>query len=275
MRRLAVGVALTLSLGSPGQLSAQGAAAACAAIGGGPDIAACAAPAGGMSEIQALNKLACILNAINRWKLAVVACSQGQIDEWQATVMWPATGLRSIGQSLQRVRTLRDEVHDMLASSWVLDPKGAALAAIYSAPVLVDRDTYEANWGRSVGPDHDLHDVAAWLSAFNRNTIQARTSAAFGLAGELPEETWERIGREGSRAISDDTRDPLSAIRLTPQMVADRLRVDTNTARLEAQTLLTGQVHRDYRRLKREREQHLGAALLDTLTGAARPGGER
>lgn len=275
MRRVALGVAVSISLGLADHASAQGTAAACAAIGGGPDIAACAAPAGGSSEIQALNKLACILNAINRWKLAVVACSQGQINEWQATVMWPVTGLRTIGQALRRVRTLRDEVSDMAASSWILDPKGAALAAIYSAPVLIDRDTYEASWGRAVGPDRDLHDVTAWLSAFNRNTIQARTSAAFGVAGELPEETWERIGREGSLAISDDTRDPLSAIRLTPQMVADRLRVDTNTLRLEAQTMLTGQVHRDYRRLKREREQHLGAAFLDTLTGVARPEGER
>lgn len=275
MRRLALGVVVSLSVALAGHASAQGAAAACAAIGGGPDLAACAAPVGGSSEIQALNKLACILNAINRWKLAVVACSQGQINEWQATVMWPVTGLRTIGQALRRVRTLRDEVSDTAASSWILDPKAAALAAIYSAPVLVDRDTYEANWGRSVGPDRDLHDVTAWLSAFNRNTIQARTSAAFGIAGELPEETWERIGREGSLAVSDDTRDPLSAIRLTPQMIADRLRVDTNTLRLEAQTMLTEQVRRDYRRLKRERDQHLGAAFLDTLTGAARPGGER
>lgn len=263
---------VSLSLGLGGHASAQGAAAACAAIGGGPDIAACAAPVGG-SEVQALNKLACILSAINRWKLAVVACSQGQINEWQ--VMWPVTGLRTIGQALRRMRTLREEVGDMVASSWILDPKGAALAAIYSAPVLVDRDTYEASWGRSVGLDRDVHDVTAWLSTFNRNTIQARTSAAFGIAGELAEETWERIGREGSLAISDDTRDPLSAIRLTPQMIADRLRVDTNTLRLEAQTMLTEQVHRDYRRLKRERDQHLGAAFLDTLTGAGRPGGER
>jgi len=275
VRRLAFGVVVSLAVGLASHASAQGAGAACAAIGGGPDIAACAAPVGGTPEIAALNKLACILNAINRWKLAIVACSQGQINEWQATVMWPVTGLRTIGQALRRVRTLRDEVQGMAASSWILDPKGAALAAIYSAPVLVNRDTYEANWGRSVGPDKDLHDLTAWLSSYNRNTIQARTSAAFGIAGELPEETWKRIGREGSLAISDDTRDPLSAIRLTPQMVADRLRVDTNTLRLEAQTMLTEQVHRDYRRLKRERQRHLGAAFLDTLTGAARPGGER
>lgn len=274
MRRLALGVVVSISLVVTGPVLAQG-TAACAAIGGGPDIAACAAPAGGSPEIQALNKLACILNAINRWKLAVVACSQGQINEWQATVMWPVTGLRTIGQALRRVRTLRDEVRELGASSWILDPKGAALAAIYSAPVLVSRDTYEANWGRSVGPDKDLHDLTAWLSSYNRNTIQARTSAAFGIAGELPEETWERIGREGSLAISDDTRDPLSAIRLTPQMIADRLRVDTNTLRLEAQTMLTEQVHRDYRHLKREREEHLGAAFLDTLMGATRPGGGR
>jgi len=116
-----------------------------------------------------------------------------------------------------------------------------------------------------------VHDVAAWLSTFNRNTIQARTSAAFGIAGELPEETWERIGREGPLTV-DDTRDPLTAIRLTPQMVADRLRVDTNTLRLETQTLLTGQVRRDYRRLKREREAHLGAAFLGTLIGATTDG---
>lgn len=272
MRRLALGVVVSLAVGLASHASAQGAGATCAAIGGGPDIAACAAPVGGTPEIQALNKLACILNAINRWKLAVVACSQGQINEWQATVMWPVTGLRTIGQALRRVRTLRDEVQDMAASSWILDPKGAALAAIYSAPVLVSRDTYEANWGRSVGPDKDLHDLTAWLSSYNRNTIQGRTSAAFGIAGELPEETWERIGREGSLAISDDARDPLSAVRLTPQMIADRLRVDTNTLRLEAQTMLTEQVHHDYRRLKRERQQHLGAAFLDTLMGATRPG---
>jgi len=131
----------------------------------------------------------------------------------------------------------------------------------------VIRSEYEAVWGSSRGPARDIGDVASWLSVANRNTIQGRTSAAFGIAGELPENTWERIGREGSKVLAESKRDPLSALRHTPQMLADRARVETNTLRMQAQTLVTRQVQRDFKRYKRRREQALAALWLRMLAG--------
>ncbi len=231
-----------------------------------PDLAVCAAPGAGASEMQALQRVACLLDALNRWKLQVVACLQARVDGWQAQVMWPVSGLRMIGGALRRMRTLRDEVEG-LRGSWVLDPKAEALAALYSQPVLASRSTYDSAWGASTGVSRDVQDLLAWHSAHTRNALQARTNGDFGRVGELPEATWERIGREGP-ALVDQQRDALTALRLVPQMQADRLRVEGSTTRLAAQALVTRQLHRDLRRLQARRPQHLGALMLDTLTGA-------
>lgn len=231
-----------------------------------PDLGVCAVPAAGASEMQALQRLACLLDVLNRWKLQVVACLQARVDVWQAEVMWPVTGLRQIGGALRRVRTLRDEVEGLRRSGWWLDPKAEALAAIYSAPVRVGRGQYEAAWGLSTGVGRDVQDLLAWHSAHTRNVLQARSNGDFGRAGELPEGTWERIGREGP-ALVDQQADALTALRLTPQMFSDRLRVEASTVRLDAHALLTQQLKRDLRRMNAARPRHLGTLMLDTLVG--------
>jgi hypothetical protein len=160
---------------------------------------------------------------------------------------------------------LADALGDVFLSGF--ERASRPLASIYGAPKIVIRSEYETAWGTSRGPERDIGDVASWLSVTNRNTVQGRTSAAFGLAGELPESTWERIGREGSRVLAESKRDPLSALRHTPQMLADRARVESNTLRMQAQTLTTRQVQRDFRRYKKRREQALGAVWLRMLAG--------
>jgi hypothetical protein len=179
--------------------------------------------------------------------------------------MWPLSSRRPIGVALARVRTLREEAEGLADSSWLLDEAQARLVSTYTSPERVDRRVYESTWGASVGAGRDLQDLTAWNSALTRNAIQARTSAAFGLAGELPESTWERIGRELPATLDAET-DALAAMRYAPQLLADRLRVETSTTRLQAQALVTSQLRRDWRRLRREREQALGSLLLDTLT---------
>ena len=244
------------------------AAAPSPCVQGTPNLAACLGPVA--TELGGLHQVACLLDALNRWRLQFIACTQKRVDEWQATVMWPLDGRRPIGAALARVRTLREEAEVLAESDWLLGPAQAALASTYTTPTRVDRDAYDASWGVSTGVDHDVQDLVAWNSAHSRNLIQGRTSAAFGEAGELPENSWERIGREAARVIGESETDPLAAIRYTPQLIADRLRVETSTTRLEAQALVTGQLQRDYRRLRREHEQHLGSLLLGTLT--RRPG---
>lgn len=245
--------------------------------GPAPDLAVCAVPGAGGSETQALQRLACLLGALNRWKMQVIACLQARIDTWQANVMWPASGLREIGTALRRVATLREEIEAMTRTGWRLDPWEQALAEIGTRPARVDRGLYESVWGASTGAGRDVQDVLAWHSAHTRNVLQARTNGGFGQAGELPEGTWERIGREGP-ALVDQQRDALSALRLTPQMIADRLRVETSTTRLQAQALVTAQLQRDVRRMRQQRSQHLGALMLTTLTampGASHPSGRQ
>ncbi len=228
-----------------------------------PNLALCLGPIA--SELDGLRRLACLLDALNRARLDAIRCAQARANEWQERVMWPLAGRRPVGAALARVRTLREEAESLAGSSWLLDEPQTRLVSIYTSPERVDRRVYEAAWGASIGAGRDVQDLAAWNSALTRNVIQGRTSAAFGLAGELPEGTWERIGRE-LPALLDDETDALAAMRYTPQLIADRLRVETSTARLHAQALVTAQLHRDWRRLKREREQALGGLLLDTLT---------
>ncbi len=232
-----------------------------------PNLALCVGPIA--SELDGLRRLACLLDAFNRWRLESIRCAQRRIDDWQAAVVWPLEGRRPIGVALARVRTLREEAEALAGSSWSLDDAHRQLTSTYTSPARVDRRVYEQAWGVSVGAGRDIQDLAAWNAALTRNTIQGRTSAAFGLAGELPESTWERIGRE-LPATLDAESDALASVRYTPQLVADRLRVETSTTRLHAQALVTAQLHRDWRRLKRERERALGGLLLDTL---ARPKG--
>lgn len=233
----------------------------------GPAVAGCLAVGGLTPEIAALNRLACLLEGVERFKLAALSCAQRRVNEWQATVMWPTSVLESLRTaSLARVRTLREHYEDML-EDWSMPAATQSLASIYGAPKIVVRSEYESVWGRSRGPASDVGDVVSWLSVANRNTIQGRTSAAFGIAGELPENTWERIGREGSKVLAESLRDPLSAVRHTPQMLADRARVESNTLRMQAQTLVTRQVQRDFRRYKRRRELALGARWLEMLAG--------
>jgi hypothetical protein len=244
-------------------------ASACRDVSVGPSVAACFALSGLTPEVAALNRVACLFDAVQRYKLAVADCAQQRADQWQETVMWPRAVLgRLTTATLARVQTLREQAED-LVEEWQQPESTRALAAVYTTPERVTRADHERAWGTSRGPNRDQHEFLAWLSVHNRNTIQARTSAAFGLAGELPENTWERIGREGSRMLSESRRDPLAAIRHTPQMLADRARVDTNTARLDAQTLVTEQVLRDFRSAKRKRERALGWALLKPLLDAA------
>lgn len=242
---------------------------ACRDVGVGPSVAACLAVSGLTPEVAALNRVACLFDAVQRYKLAVADCAQQRADAWQETVIWPRTVLdRLTTKALARVATLRERA-ESLVGEWRLPDPLQVLAAVYTSPSHVTRQDHERAWGTSRGPDRDQHDFMAWLSVTNRNTIQARTSAAYGLAGELPEHTWERIGREGTRMLAESRRDPLAAVRHTPQMLADRARVDTNTARLDAQTLITEQVLRDYRSARRKRERALGWALLKPLTDAA------
>lgn len=234
-------------------------------VGGVPNLAACSAPVG-PSETQALERVACLLETFHRWKLQAIACLQGRIDAWQASVMWPAAGLRQIGGALRRLRTLREEVEDLGQAGWVLDSASSVLAETLTTPQRTDRARYEAVWGASVGAGRDVQDLLAWHSTLTRNVLQGRTQGEHGRSGELPEATWERIGREGA-ALIDVERDPLSALRYTPQLVADRLRVEASTAELHAQALATAQLHRDVRRWQRARATHLGALMLSTLTG--------
>ena len=239
----------------------------CSSASIGPALAGCIAIGGLTPEIAALNRLACLLEGVERWKLSAISCAQRQVNEWQATVIWPRTVLNSLRTaSLARVKTLREQYEEMV-EDWSMPASTQSLASIYGAPKIVMRSEYETVWGRSRGPASDIGDVASWLSVANRNTIQGRTSAAFGIAGELPENTWERIGREGSRVLAESRRDPLSALRHTPQMLADRARVEANTLRMQAQTLTTRQVHRDFKRYKKRREQALGALWLRMLAG--------
>lgn len=240
-------------------LSAEPAACATAA----PNLALCVGPL--TSELDGLRRLACLLDAFNRWRLESIRCAQRRIDDWQAAIMWPLEGRRPIGVALARVRTLREEAEALAGSSWTLDDAQRQLTSTYTSPTRVDRRVYERAWGVSLGAGRDVQDLAAWNAALTRNTIQGRTSAAFGLAGELPESTWERIGRE-LPATLDAESDALAAMRYTPQLAADRLRVETSTTRLHAQALVTTQLHRDWRRLKGERERAFGGLLLDTLT---------
>jgi hypothetical protein len=242
---------------------------ACRDMSLGPEVGACLALGGLTSEVALLSRLACLLDAVQRYKLAVTECAQQQVDRWQEEVIWPHKALTSLGAAtLARVVTLREHAEALL-DEWRQPDATAALAAIYTAPDRVARRDYERAWGTSRGPDRDQLDLASWMSVANRNSLQARTSAAFGLAGELPENTWERIGREGSRILSESRRDPLAAIRHTPQLLADRARVDANTSRLDAQTLLTEQILRDYRRAKRLEAQALGDIFLRPFTDAA------
>jgi hypothetical protein len=228
-----------------------------------PNLALCLGPIA--SELDGLRKLACLLDALERWRLEAIRCAQARANDWQERVIWPLAGRRPIGAALARVRTLREEAETLAGSSWQLDEPQARLASIYTSPDRVDRRVYEATWGASVGAGRDVQDLVAWHAALTRNVIQGRTSAAYGLAGELPENTWERIGRELPNQLDAET-DALAAMRYTPQLLADRLRVETSTTRLHAQALVTAQLQRDWRRLKREREQALGGLLLDTLT---------
>jgi hypothetical protein len=252
-RRLALSVTGVARLGAG--------SAACDA-GGTPDIAACAGVA--LSEVGALRKLACLLDAFNRWRLQVIACTQAQIDTWQQTVMWPTSGLRAIGSTLRRVRTLREEIEDTL-KGWSLGEPVQSWATLAYTPRHADRGLHESVWGPASGAGRDVQELAAWHSTLVRNALQARTNGAFGEAGEIPESTWERIGREGARQVGDQRRDALSALRLTPQLGADRLRVEIGTARLQAHMLTTLQIQRDMRRLRRAREWSLGSLWLDTL----------
>ena len=242
---------------------------ACRDFGTGPSLAACMAVGGLTPEVAGLRRLACLFDAVQRYKLATVSCAQQRIDQWQATVMWPRTVLDSLRTAVMaRVDTLREHA-DALIDQWRQPESFAELAAAYTTPERAARLEYERGWGASRGPDRDQLDVMSWLSVTNRDTIQGRTSAAFGLAGELPESTWERIGREGSKALAESRRDPLAAIRHTPQMLADRARVEANTARLDAQALLTEQILRDYRRAKHLEAQALGDVFLYGFTEEA------
>jgi hypothetical protein len=235
----------------------------------GPAVGVCFALGGLTPEIAGLNRLACLLDAVQRYKLAVTECAQQHVDRWQEEVIWPRNVLAPLkAATLARVATLREHAEDLL-EEWRQPESTAALAATYTTPERVTRADYERAWGASRGPNRDQGELISWLSVTNRNTIQARTSAAFGLAGELPENTWERIGREGTRMLAESRRDPLAAICHMSQMLADRARVDANTTRLEAQTLLTEQVLRDYRRAKRKRAQALGDVFLRPFTEAA------
>lgn len=239
----------------------------CPRAAAGPAVAGCLALGGLTPEVRALNRLACLLEGVERWKLTALACAQRQVDEWQETVIWPRNVLDSLrGAALARVKTLREQYEEMV-EDWSMPTATQSLASIYGAPKIVARQEYEHVWGRARGPSSDIAELTSWLSVANRNTIQGRTSAAFGLAGELPENTWERIGREGSRVLAESRRDPLSAIRHTPQMLADRTRVDSNTLRMQAQTLITRQVHRDFKRYQRRRAQALGDVWLRMLAG--------
>lgn len=229
---------------------------------GTPDIAACAGLA--VSEVGALRKLACLLDAFNRWRLQVIACAQAQIDAWQDAVIWPQSGLHDIGVTLRRVRTLREEVEGSL-TGWPLRAQAQTWAALAATPQHANRGLYESVWGPSLGAGRDTQDLVAWHSALARDAVQARTNGAFGEAGEIPESTWERIGREGARQIGDERRDALSALRLTPQLAADRVRVEVNTVRLQAHTLTALQIRRDARRLRRVREWSLGNLWLRVL----------
>lgn len=265
-----VGTVLVLFVGSAsgyaqdraGSLTLVAPPAPC--VQGTPNLAACLGPV--VTEFGGLNQVACLLDALDRWRLQFIACTQKHVDEWQATVIWPLAGRRPIGASLARVRTLREEAEALADSGWLVGPAQARLASTYTTPARVDREAYDAIWGVSVGAARDVQDLLAWNSAHTRNLIQGRTSAAFGLAGELPETSWERIGRETARVVGETETDPLAAIRYTPQLIADQLRVETSTTRLDAQALVTRQLQLDYRRLRRDREQHLGSLLLDTLT---------
>lgn len=242
---------------------------ACRDMSLGPEVGACFALGGLTPEVATLNRLACLLDAVQRYKLAVTECAQQHADAWQEEIIWPRKALASLGAAtLARVATLRERAEDLL-DEWQQPEPFDDLAATYTTPDRVTRAEYERAWGASRGPDRDQLDVMSWLSVTNRDTIQGRTSAAFGLAGELPETTWERIGREGSKALAESRRDPLAAIRHTPQMLADRARVEANTARLDAQALLTEQILRDYRRAKRLEAQALGDVFLYGFTEEA------
>ncbi len=249
-------------------LGVPGAAQSVCDIGGAPDLAACTVPVG-PSETLALERVACLLDGFNRWKLQAIACLQARIDAWQASVLWPASGLRQIGGALRRLRTLREEVEDLGHAGWVLDATSSALAETLTTPQRVDRSRYEATWGASLGTGRDVQDMLAWHSTLSHNILQGRTHGDHGRAGELPEATWERIGREGAVLI-DAERDPLAAMRYTPQLVADRLRVEASTAQLHAQALVTAQLRRDAQRWQRARSTHLGALMLATSSGRTR-----
>lgn len=239
----------------------------CSDFGQAPTLAGCFAQrvAYGGGESGALASIACIVDRLNDWKLRQLACLQTAMAVREATVLWPWKALGEIDIAVPSVDTLRQEV-ERLACDWRFTPRTAAFRDLYRRPAKLCRDAFNALWGSHERfYDADRQELFGWTSVLTHNMIEDRTIHDYGRAGELPEETWSRIAIEGGKSVGASGSSPGEAARLGAQLQADKLRVDGNTIKLTAQTILVQQQARDLNALDRRRERALAAHFLGRL----------
>lgn len=237
----------------------------CTGFGNAPDVATCTAqgPLHGGGERGALAVIACVVQRLEEWKLRHIECIQKSVNRRQDVVLWPLRALRVLKHGLRPVDTLRKIAEQTLSCGWNFSFRTEMLRDLFVYPVKLCRNGYRIVWGgHDTLPDADVHELFDWTSTLTHNLVQDRTIHEHGKSGELPEETWRRIGAEGAQHIGEHYPTPGQAARFEAQMLADRLRVDSNSLQLQAQTLLVGQQARDYRALKRRHERALSRYLV-------------
>lgn len=242
---------------------------ACSGFASGPDIGSCLASsfAGRNGKLATI---ACVLDRLNQWKVRRLACLEEAMNKRQKIVMWPNRALRALQRRLKAVDTLREEA-GKLACGWRFSERTADFKSLFETPLKLCRGSHERLWGSHDGsPRGDLHALLDQTSVLTHNMIQDRTIHDYGKSGELPEETWRRIGIEGARDIGDVFRSPGEANRFEAQMLADVLRVRVGTIGLQRQAVLVAQEARDYRRTKAEDRRALSDFMVSWLVRPSR-----
>lgn len=265
MKILAVGTLLGALAAAP--TSAQTLAdldGACSGFTNGPDFAGCLATSFGGRNGK-LATIACIIERLNEWKVKRLTCLEEAMNARQKIVMWPKKAMRALRGGLKAVETLREEA-EKLACGWEFSDRTADFKGLFESPLKLCRRSHERLWGSHDGsPRGDLHALLDQTSVLTHNMIQDRTIHDYGKSGELPEETWRRIGLEGARDIGEVFRSPGEANRFEAQMLADVLRVRVGTVALQRQAVLVAQEARDYRRTKAEDARALSSFMVSWL----------
>ena len=199
-----------------------------------------------------------LLRTVTAVELAAQEIIQRRIDTLVSHVAYPASVVRSIGQTLRSITRIRDEA-EALTCDWRFTSRTALLRDLNLGPLTLCKPSFQLAWGEDGGHwDSDLEEMHDYVGTLSANMLSHRVES---------EETWSQAFPAVEALTASVWKSPGEANREEAVALSGAgLVADSNSA-LQTQTLLLQQMERQDERFQDRKQLDMAQFLLVSATG--------